>query len=57
MDGFHELFSNMLKQLTNAKIQAAINSSSVLTLNAQGASVLGNDMKSVKFTLEYADKA
>ena len=57
VDDFNELFANMLKQLTNAEIQAAINPSYVFTLNAQGASVLGNDMKSVKFTLEYADKA
>ena len=57
VDDFNELFANMLKQLTNAEIQTAINPSYVITLNAQGAAVLGNDMKSVKFTLEYADKA
>jgi hypothetical protein len=57
VDDFSELFANMLKQLTNAEIQAVINPSYVLTLNAQGASVLGNDMKSIKSTIEYADKA
>ena len=57
MDAFNELFANMLKQLTNVEIQAAINLIYVLTLNAQGALVLGNDMKSIKYIIEYADKA
>ena len=57
VDNFNALFDNIPKQLTNAEIQNSIDPSFALSLTSAGASALGNNMRSVSFTLSYANTA
>ena len=57
VDKFNALFDTMSQQLTNAEIRNSVDPSFALSLTSQGASVLGNDMTSVAFTLSYANTA
>ena len=54
VDDFNEIFHNMARYLDVAQISNAVDPSFNLAVTSLGASVLGNDMKSITFALNFA---